>query len=274
MSYREEHEHSFSVNGEHLERVLDALWPRTECLSFGSRSYQLLGQSVATTLHFYSDQTGMELRERLKLSLRNGVVRVARQRKVIAPGRKFEQVVTKALKGRKGVAAVNDFGPIVGAFLKERAKMKYASGADWLKVGIDALVPFDPQHTAYRGDTVHHMELEGSDSHVVADVLASPLFASEIEPYVTGMDIPDTKWILATRYCPEPRRLSFDTPDDLHSYFQRVVRELTPRRVPLEGLQTSSFARSEVLNRLVSTAFPGWVNEPAEKRRPRNGPIR
>ncbi len=236
MAYSEEHERSFCLASEDLLRVLSTLWPSTGVISIATANYRLLDQGIKLAIHLYSGRTGLGFRERLKLSTRKGRVRATLHRKIIVPDRKFEQCVATARRDEDVLGAVNDFGPVIAAFLKERARLKYVSGDNWLKVGIDKTVPFDPGNPASHGDIVYHLEFEASDANVLQSVINSGWFASTIGCHVNAMDIPDTKWVLASEHCPEPMRLSFRTTAELFNYCQHVIREVGPPEIPLDGL--------------------------------------
>jgi hypothetical protein len=235
VAYSEEHERSFCVASEDLLRVLSTLWPSTGLISIATGNYLLQDQGIKLAIHLYSGRTGPDFRERLKLSTCKGRVRATVHQKIIVPDRKFEQCVATARRDEDVLGAVNDFGPVIAAFLKERAQLKYVSGDDWFKAGIDRTVPFDPGSPASHGDVVYQLEFEASDANVLRSVVNSEWFASTIGCHVNPMDIPDTKWVLASEHCPEPMRFSFRTAADLFTYWQQVIRELAPPEIPLDG---------------------------------------
>ena len=82
--YYQENEHTYAVEGNRLNELLDVLWPRKGLLEINETGYVLLNSNVKSAIHLFSARTMDTYKDRLKLVMKSkGLVGVHDTKKFI-----------------------------------------------------------------------------------------------------------------------------------------------------------------------------------------------
>jgi hypothetical protein len=202
-----------------LDAVVRALVVREFTLDIGGEALRVDLRSLSRRVHFYSEATDFAARHRLKLWFEGHAVRGVRQVKTfIGNGEKWEETVEHIDSTRRAMLSINSFGPILGAFAKERLLVDYDTlNGESFQIGFDRLMAFDPLDPMRR-KTAFHMEIEGSAGNVLR---SSPFFETRLLPLLRPLERSDTKWFWAAQLSRNAQVAFEDKP-----HFRRYLRAI------------------------------------------------
>lgn len=231
--FHAELERSYYLPEVNLESFLNVVWPTDGVLKVGSRGYLRTHESVTHTIHHYSIKTHEKFRERLKLGGNGREIVAIHDFKKWENGVKYEWTKTKSKKKRNVLSIVNSFDPLISAFVKERAKLKYLANAREFIIGIDKIVAYNPQSFDVENSVRYNVEFESSDRDTLSELIFSDYFAASIEQLIYPLREKGAKWQAGVFMCPKAYKLKFETAADIYAYYNEVRNLLDTHLRPL-----------------------------------------
>lgn len=224
-----ENEVTFSFSENRLPKVLDWIWPVQGVLEFDGMHFIRNAEDVEVSIHIFSSKTAGNFKERLKICRGKTRIFGMWETKSWSHGQKIETEVKHDLTGADLLCAIQAFGPVIAAIMKNRVRLEYMFVKETLVVGIDRMVPFDLQETASHGTDFFHIEFEAQNQELLDRVVGSTQFNRQSHGVLSPLKNEfDTKWAKARPFCKADTILHFNDERGLERYFENALRTLMP----------------------------------------------
>lgn len=174
-----------------------------ETLQIGPEIFTKYAHTDTYTVHLYTVQTTRQLKERIKLRIKNGELTGRLEHVSNTCQKRTKRIVFPWKAGEELRASLQSVSAIKSALLKERTKALYRNLNQSFVLAIDVITPLMLDGLIPSGVRRFYLELE-CDAHLTSNVAALLSGRNGLQHCLSNVEYKDTKWIVAQEVNPRP----------------------------------------------------------------------
>ena len=174
-----------------------------ETLQIGPEIFAKHAHTDTYTVHMYTVRTTRQLKERVKLRIKDGDLTGRLEHVSNACQKRTKRIVFPWKAGEQLRAALQSVSAVRSALLKERTKALYRNLDQSFALAIDVITPIMLDGLIPSGIRRFYLELE-CDAHLTSNVAALLLGRNGLQHCLSNVEYKDTKWIVAQEVNPRP----------------------------------------------------------------------
>ena len=172
-----------------------------ETLQIGPEIFTKHAHTDTYTVHMYTVRTTRQLKERIKLRIKNGDLTGRLEHVSNACQKRTKRIVFPWKAGEQLRAALRSVSAIRSALLKKRTKSLYRNLDQSFVIAVDVITPLILDGLIPSDVRRFYLELE-CDEHLNSDVVALLLDRNGLQYCLSNVEYKDTKWIVAQEVNP------------------------------------------------------------------------